>query len=206
MVSKLVRISGISNILGAILLFLSFCSIGLFMWEELSSQNFTGLVVHPFWVPINIVFLISTILILFGLVGLYLKQAEKAGVWGMIGFFLCFIGVTWYACITYYETFFWPVIAAQAPTLFPVVGFSATDKLISFAFWLSGLFWGLGYIIFGVTTTRSGLFPRWAAILFTIGAVVFGLGMVPMIRSIGALLFTIGMVRLGLLLWKDRDV
>lgn len=204
MISKLIRMSGLSNILGAILLFVSWFSIGLFMWEELSDQNFTGLVVHPYWTPINLMLLVSTFLLLFGLVGLYLKQAEKAGALGIVGFLLSFVGLTWYACITYYETFLWPVIASQAPNLFPVVGFSASHKPIAVAFWLSGLFWGLGYIIFGITTTRSGHFPRWAGILFGVGAVVFGLGMVPLVRSIGAPLFAIGLIRLGGVLWKNR--
>lgn len=204
MISKLIRISGLSNALGAALLFVSWCSIGLFMWEELVDKNFTGLVTHPYWIPINIVLLVSTFLLLLGLVGLYLKQAEKAGVLGIIGFLLSFIGVAWYACITYYETFFWPVIASQAPTLFAVLGFSPTNKSLAFAFWLSGLFWGLGYILFGIATTRSGLFPKWAGILFCAGAVIFGLGMVPMIRTLGALLFATGLIRLGWVLWKNR--
>lgn len=203
MFSKLLRISGFSNILGALLLLVGWCSIGIFLWQELSSQDFTGLVLHPAWIPVNIAILISTFFILFGLVGIYLKQAEETGTWGLIGFILCFVGLVWYASIQYYETLLWPVIAAHAPTLFPAVGFSPTNKFLSGAFLLSGVFWGLGYIVFGITTTRSGLFPKWASIVFAIGAVVFGLGMVPVIRTLGILLFAIGMMRLGIVLSRE---
>ena len=197
MISKLIHISGLSNILGALLLLVSWCSFGLFLWEELSGQNFTGLVTHSYWMPINIVLLVSTLLLLFGLLGLYLKQPEKSGLLGMIGLLLSFISVAWYTCITYYETFLWPVIASQAPDLFPAVGFSPTNTPLTVAFWLSGLIWGLGYIIFGITTIRSGHIPKWAGIIFCGGAVIFGLGMVPMVRSIGVFLFSAGLIRLG---------
>lgn len=204
MISRLIRISGLFNILGAILLLVSWLSIGIFMWEELSSQNFTGLVLNSAWIPINTAVLISTFLILLGLVGLYLKQAEKAGRWGLAGFIFTLIGIVYYTCIQYYETILWPVIAAQSSKLFQAVGFSPTNTLFYIAFMFSGLFWALGFIILGVTTTRSGIFPKWAGILFTVGAVVFGLGMVPMIRSIGALLFCIGLTRLGFVLWGEK--
>ncbi len=204
MISKLIRISGLFNIFGAILLLVSWVSIGVFMWDELSSQNFTGLVLNPAWIPINIAVLISTFFILLGLVGLYLRQAEKSGWWGLAGFILTLISIAYYTCIQYYETILWPAIAAHSPKLFQAIGFTPTNTLFYIAFMLSGLFWALGFIILGVTTTRSGFFPKWAGILFTVGAVVFGLGMVPMIRSIGALLFCIGLTRLGFVLWREK--
>ena len=81
---------------------------------------------------------------------------------------------------------------------------SPTNKLIFGAFLLSGIFWSLGYIILGITTIRSGHFAKWAGVLFTVGAVLFGFGMVIPIRTIGVLLFSIGMIRIGNQLWKNK--
>ena len=47
-------------------------------------------------------------------------------------------------------------------------------------------------------------FPKWAAIVFTVGSVLFGIGMVMLIRTIGVLLFCIGMFRLGIVLIKSE--
>ena len=204
MTKKLIQLCGLINIIAAILLFGSWCSIGLFMWKEISNQDFVGMVLNPNWIPVNIVYLVANVLLLPSLIGLYLKQVENAGRWGLIGFLLSVIGVTWYACITYYEAFFWPVIAAHAPNVFKMVGFSPTNKLILGAFLLSGIFWSLGYIIIGITTIRSGHFAKWAGVLFTVGAVLFGFGMVIPIRTIGVLLFSIGMIRIGNQLWKNK--
>ena len=202
---KLVRIGGITNIICAVLLFCSWASIGAFMWKEISARNFSAMVQNPAWIPVNILFLIATLLLIPGIVGLYLRQAEKTGTLGIMAFYITLLAVIWYVCIQFYETFFWPVIAAESQTLFQAVGFSPTNKLIFFQFILSGVVWLTGFILLGFVTVRANIIKKWAVILFTTGAVLFGIGMAFPLRTLGLVLFCIGMIKYGLIFVKNSS-
>ncbi len=197
---KLIEISGITNIICAILLFLSWFSIGIFMWDEISNQNFSAMVQNSAWIPVNIFYLIATVLLLPGIIGLYLQQSEKFGNWGLIAFFVTIIAILWYTCIQFYETFFWPLIAAESPGLFKAVGFSPSNKLIYTQLMLSAIPWAVGYILLGIFTYRSNLIAKWAVIIFTLGALLFGIGMAFPIRTLGVILFCIGLIKYGIVL------
>jgi len=69
---------------------------------------------------------------------------------------------------------------------------------------LSGVPWILGFLLLGIFTFRSSFFPKWAAIVFTVGSVLFGIGMVMPVRTIGVILFCTGMFRLGIVLIKSE--
>ena len=201
---KLIKFSGITNILCAILLFLSWFSIVIFMWDEITKQNFSALVQNPAWIPVNIFYLIATILLLPSVLGLYLVQSEKSGNWGFLSFAISSLAVIWYSCIQFYETFFWPLIAAESTTLFQAVGFSPSNKLIFLQLILSGIPWLVGFVLLGIVSFRSNLFSRWVILLYTIGAVLFGVGMAFPIRTLGIILFCTGMIKIGTFLLKEN--
>ena len=201
---KLVKFSGIINIVCAALLFLSWISIGIFMWDEIANQNFSALVQNPAWVPINIFYLIATILLLPSILGLYLVQSKQSGNLGFISFLITSLAAIWYICIQFYETFFWPLIAAESTILFQAVGFSPSNKLIFIQLMLSGVPWLIGFILLGIISFRSNLFKKWIVLFYTIGAVLFGIGMAFPIRTIGIILFCIGMVKIGIVLLKEN--
>lgn len=116
--STFYKFSGFSNILCALLLFLSWFSIGVFMWDEIRSQNFSAIVQNPAWMPVNIFYLIATILLIPGIFVLYNKQVVKSGAFGLVAFWITILAIIWYTCIQFYETFFWPIIAAESPSFF----------------------------------------------------------------------------------------
>ncbi len=197
---KLIKISGVTNIICAVLLFLSWFSIGVFMWTEISNQDFSALVQNSAWIPINIFYLIATILLLPGIIGLYLQQLEKYGNWSLAAFLVTLLAIIWYSCIQFYETFFWPLIAAESPSLFQAVGFSPSNKLIYTQLMLSAIPWAVGFILLGIFTYRSNFIAKWAVILFTFGAVLFGIGMAFPIRTLGVIIFCIGLIKYGIVL------
>ncbi|MBN2413269.1 hypothetical protein JXQ31_16440 [candidate division KSB1 bacterium] len=203
---KLIRIGGTTHIICAVLLFFSWFSIGAFMWTEISAQNFSAMVQNPAWIPVNIILLVTTVLLIPGIIGLFLRLPEKAGVLGITAFYVTLLAIIWYAGIQFYETFFWPVIAAESPALFQAVGFSPTNKLLFFQFILSGAVWVTGFILLGVLTFRSNYISKWAIFFYTIGAVLFGVGMAFPVRTVGLFLFCIGMNKYGLTLLKDNSV
>ncbi len=83
--SKFIRICGTLSIISGILLLASWFSIPVFLWTEISTQNFSAMVQNPAWIPINGVVLASCFLLLPSLVGIYLKQAQNSGNVGIPG-------------------------------------------------------------------------------------------------------------------------
>jgi hypothetical protein len=125
----LYKFSGSLNILCAVSLTLSWFSIGIFMWDEISSQNFLAMVQNPAWMPVNVFYLIAIILLIPGIIAFYVEQAEKSGTLGLTAFWITILAIIWNTCIQFYQTFFWPIIAADSPFLFPTVGFSHSSTI-----------------------------------------------------------------------------
>lgn len=137
-------------------------------------------VVTPQWAIVHI---ISTFMCLFGMLGItgvYVKQAEKAGWLGLIGFLLLF---TFYAitlAFQFVEAFFSPLLATQAPSFLEgfmgmVSGKASAVELgaIPTVYALTGM---LGYmtggVLFGIATFRADVLPRWAGVLLAVGVVL----------------------------------
>lgn len=199
------KFSGFLNILCAVLLTLSWFSIGIFMWNEISTGKFLAMVQNPAWIPVNIFYLIATILLIPGIIALYINQAEKSGTLGLTAFGITILGIIWYVCIQFYETFFWPIIAAESPLLFKEVGFSPSNTIIYTQLILSAIPWALGFILLGIVTIKTQLIAKRTVWIFTIGALLFGVGMMFPIRSIGVILFSYGLVKYGNVIRKVKS-
>ena len=119
-------------------------------------------------VPYALVFglyLLGTVLLLIGLAGLYMRQLEASGILGVVGFLTAFFGTALLSGAIWYELFITPSLAARAPDL-------AEAELGLAGFILSFLLAAIGWLLFGVATLRARVYPRWAAILLIVGAVV----------------------------------
>ncbi|HEX9855463.1 MAG TPA: hypothetical protein VGC47_09125 [Acidimicrobiia bacterium] len=80
------------------------------------------------------------ILMLLGLVNIYLVQAGRVGVWGLVGFLLTFFGV---AIFIGYVIGGWTA-AIPEPTLGPI----------------GGVLWLTGRLILAIVTWHAGVLPR----------------------------------------------
>src|SRR5260370_19388850 len=67
----------------------------------------------PMWVPAHSLILISFLLILFGLAGLYARQSHRAGELGLVGFVLAVLSLPVSATTLVFEVFVVPVLAAN---------------------------------------------------------------------------------------------
>src|SRR5436190_17269751 len=65
------------------------------------------------WTPIHAVLVFSYMLFMFGFVGVYLAQADRAGRLGSVGFVLAFFGVLLLTAQVVVATWILPVIAMQ---------------------------------------------------------------------------------------------
>jgi len=111
--------------------------------------------------------LLAMLLLLVGLVALFVRQAEMFGALGLVGFLLALVGTAMAAGALWSQVFVVPRLAEVAPA---VVDTGAGSVLVGFL--LSFLIFGVGWLVFGVATLRTRVFPRWAVMLLIVGAVI----------------------------------
>lgn len=158
-----------------------------------------------FWFAVHLLGVITLLLGLVGVVGLYARQAEKAGILGLIAFLMTFIGSALYCAWIWMETFVWPILAHAAPRLldhpdmdlYQTLNASQTIHLL--------LYMG-GVLLFGVASLRARVFPRWSAVL-VLGGAVLGLvwAFVGVIPDIGQLFISLGLAWMGYAVWSHKQ-
>jgi hypothetical protein len=174
--SPLMRWAGLSATAAG----LCFIVIGLFHPENIPSAVTTAA-----WFYSHIAAFALGFFGLFGMAGLYTRQAEKTGWLGLAGFVLFSIWMTMVSGFSFVEAFILPALATESPAF--VEGFlgmfssspSAIDFGILPTLWnLSGPMYILGPLLFGIATFRAGVLPRWAGALLALNAVWVPLGAV----------------------------
>src|SRR5918994_7977817 len=111
--------------------------------------------------------LLSIVLLLWALVGIYGPQSRAAGTFGLWAFVAVFLGTALIVANTWAEVFVYPTLAQVAPNVWsgPITDVS---PYLSLGLTLSFPLFGIGLILFGVATIRAGLYPRWAAVVLII--------------------------------------
>jgi hypothetical protein len=159
----------------------------------------------PFWVAMHAALLVSAVLSVGGLVGLYAAHADRLARLGAVGVAFAVVGLVMAACVFYFEAFLLPVIARHDPELFawdgPVVA-SWGVRLGA----LAGL-WLIGLVMVGFALSRSDVVPRAAAWTLAVTAAAFALlegPFVPVLGPLSTLAFAAGHVWVGAALWAGR--
>lgn len=200
---ELIRWSGLVTIITGILLLGFGVLPGLLLpiYEPLLNWVLDGQ-----WFILNLSAFLLTVLIPISLLGIYAKQVGKIGKLGLVGFLMTYVGGMLYAGIQFEETFTWPILARHAPELININGPMFSDPAFSFAYMFMALLFIPGFIMFGIASIRTRIFPKWAVLLLIVGSpCAFGGFMVPQIlRTIGSSLATAGFIRLGLTLFRDK--
>lgn len=203
--STLMRLAGLSAVLAGLCMVI----MGLF-----HPVNIPEAVTTATWVNVHIAATAMSFSGLFGMAGLYARQAEKSGWLGLTGFVLISI---WFGLVmpfSFMEAFILPRLATVLPEF--VAGFlgmftgvpSEIDLGILPTLWnLSGPMFILGPLLFGIATFRVGVLPRWAGGLLAFGALLIPVGaMVPAEYQPEVALLTIALALtwLGLALVSER--
>lgn len=202
---NLIRWSGLALAIGGIgiaLFLITLYPLGdFFAPEALTSSE--SVLAHTFhW--------IGGTFALFGLVGWHLKQRAQAGMLGLLGFLLAFIGTTLTIVGGVSAGYIFPVLAAEAPEAFDPQGplFTSPNAI---PFFIGFAAFMLGYLLLGIATVRAGILPRWGAILAIVGAILFQLPPQPVgpfptfVILLGAVLFGAGAVWIGWALWSGKS-
>jgi hypothetical protein len=127
------------------------------------------------WTPMRVVLAVSYMAFVFGLIGIYVIQADKAGRMGSIGFGLAFFGMLILTAQVLVAAFILPVIASlpNAPKtafdLFDPAGPLAGFSTVVFADYVPTV---LGLVLLGAAIVRAGVLPRWAGLLLIVGTLL----------------------------------
>lgn len=159
---RLVRWSLLAAVLGGVL----FIASNLVLLGADYDSFAATLVARRFTVHV-VLFWIAATFSLFGLVGLYARQSEQAGVLGFAGFLIAFVGTAFELATTWSETFALAALADVAPVLVSdPSGRVAAGLYIAFPLFV------VGWLVFAIATLRADVFPQRPAIGLLVGVVV----------------------------------
>ena len=149
----------------------------------------------------------SYLLLVLGLVGLHIQQAETAGVLGLVGFILALFGSALTFATNLNMAYLLPPLNAQQPTprtVTELVGPSGPLRWLSLLTATYLITFVPGYILMGIAVVNAGVLPAWAGWLLIIGMVVSNVGAffrpIFILRNIGGVVFGVGLAWLGIAL------
>ena len=166
------------------------------------------------WTVVMSLKLVMCLLFLAGITGLYVRQADKAGRLGLIGFLL--LGLSWWlqAGFVFSELFVLPVLATTTPqfveSFLGIVNGSPGDMnvgALSAVYGVVAVLYLLGGLVFGVATLRARVLPRWPAGLLIAAAVITPMAaLLPHgLQRFAAVPMGIALVWLGYVLFSERQ-
>jgi hypothetical protein len=198
--SNLIRLSGLAAVLGGVLFLvaelLSFATETAHLTENLSEWATTT----P-WLFTWSLFLLGGVLLQIGLVGLYVRQAEAAGINGLVGFVVAFLGTALAVGAIWSQLFIVPDLGAEPPTASPAGVPRVADQLVG-AYWFTTSFMALfplGWYVFGVTAWRARVYSRAAAMVLMVGAL---LALIPV--PLSGIVLDVAVAWLGFILFTGR--
>ena len=166
------------------------------------------------WAVITSLKYVMSILFLVGITGLYARQAEKVGLFGLVAFLILATSWTLQSAFVFAEAFVLPPLAATAPDFVDAalgisyghtgnVNLGALPMIYSIGV---GITYMLGGLLFGIATFRAGILPRVAAGLLAIAATLTPLAaLLPHAQQrYAAIPVALALAWLGYSLWSER--
>ena len=191
--SNLMRWSGMATLVGGVLLAVFDVAESVIIGgQPESAVAGTGALII-----VRIAFLVPVALMILGLVGLYVRQAEQAGTLGLIAFVVAFSGTVLVFGLQWSAAFIGSWLAGAAPELLD----TEPAGLLAAGFMISFLLLALGWLLFGLASLRARVFPRGAALLLVVGAVLSFVLL--MLEAPGSgVVFGVALAWLGYALWS----
>src|SRR5215216_3077615 len=112
--------------------------------------------------------LLSIVLVLWGLIGIYGPQSRAAGSFGLWTFVVVFLGTALAVGNVWAEVFVYPTLAQVAPDMLLGAGFGTEASYMSTGLSLSYPLFYLGLVLFGAATFWARVYPRWIAVLLLV--------------------------------------
>jgi len=151
---------------------------------------------------------------LLGIAGIYARQVEKAGWFGLAGFLLLSLWLVLVPGFTFFEALILPLLATEAPRF--AVGFlgitSGSPSEVSLGilpavYSATSVLYLLGGVLLGIATFRAGVLPRWAGgglAVATVAPLALSLLLPHEFIRLAAVPIGVALVWLGYVLWSER--
>ena len=202
---RLLRLAGLSALLAGI----CYVLVGLFHPPNVASS-----VTTPSWFVVHVLACAMCLFGLFGMAGLYARQALKTGLLGLSGYVLLSLWLTVIMGFSFVEAFLLPLVAGPAPALIEAWMGMLTGPAGTFDLGVLPTVWMvttpayiLGGLLFGLATFRARILPRWAGALLAIStalAPVAGFLLPNAAQPKIAVPLGLALVWLGYALWSER--
>jgi hypothetical protein len=131
------------------------------------------------WEIVHVIAFAAFFFGLLGMAGLYARQAVRIGWLGLAGYVLFSLWLALVMGFSFVEAFVLPQVATSLPALVQAwMGmFNSNSSTFDLgplpALWtLTAPLYILGGLLFGVSTFRAGVLPRWAGALLALGTVL----------------------------------
>ena len=184
----LYRLSGGTLIVGSLLL-----SIGTVLTSTLYGNATPQQILSLSWLLVGLMIFIGSLLFVIGLPGMYLRQAGRAGVLGLVGFILLFFAMLLAGVVFIgVQVIVFPFLAQKAPQFIGPTNIPSGAVLLLL---ISGLMLSIGPVVLGIATMRARVFPRLAGVLLIVSGVASLVAMLPGI--LGTILEVISAITLA---------
>ena len=204
--STLFRLAGLSALLGGV----CYTLVGIF-----HPANIPSSVITTRWEIVHFLACAMSFFGVLGLTGIYVRQAEKTGWLGLIGFILFSLWLVLIMGFSFVEAFILPHIATSTPGFVvswmgmfngPAGKFDIGS--LATVWKLTGPLYIFGGLLFGIATFRAGILPRWAGALLAISTVLAPIGALLPNASQPKLAIPVGIALawLGYALWSEKQV
>jgi hypothetical protein len=143
----------------------------LFILGNPGADDLRAFVLGPTHAIIGFASIVAFSLLVLALVAIYEREAQSAGLLGLVGFGAAVIGTIFMTGDWWYEAFAVPRIAEVAPEVMDtfVGGRLLIGGLISFALL------GLGWVLFGAASLRARVFPTAISAAILVGGLLSGI-------------------------------
>jgi hypothetical protein len=199
------RLSGVALILGSVL------SIIYYLCQAFLNGNDLATITSPLSLWSFVIAYIGSVLVLLGLPGMYTRQAERAGILGLLGFLF-----VWY--VTLYQGVIIPftsvtIISQITAHIVPqsaAVPIATTPPPAWMPFFLVSLVGQvLGFLLLAIATLRARVFPRWIGWLMIATLVLGVVSQMPFfpqaLSNLAPIIGSVAVAGLGYaLLWPKR--
>ncbi len=165
---------------------------------------------EPLIVLANLLAFFSVICTLFGLPAVFLRQADRAGLLGLLGMLAIFFGIALSdATHTVISFAVLPVLATSTATASHLGSLDTAIQqgLQGTLGTVGGLMTLLGLLLLGIATLRAGIFPRWVGIVFIVVLPIIPLSFfVPILSNVGLELPYFALATAGVVLLVGRGL